>query len=175
LTPFRRPLHAGSQRRVLITLGAVSALAVAGAIGYALQTHNKTQNGQELLSTQNRPSAEGLAGLPKDHTGLPRQAPALGPALPGDLGKPILNAGAAPNTTVPTGSPNPEAQRLAQETEAARVSRLFTSTNQQAQPISLVAPGAAPGVQAAATPAPPVDAGSAQNMQDQDRLPQRLD
>ena len=53
---------------------------------------------QELLSTQNRPSAEGLAGLPKDYTGLPRQAPPLGPPLPGDLGKPILNAGAAPNT-----------------------------------------------------------------------------
>ena len=76
----------------------MSALAVAGALGYALQTRNKAQTGQELLSTQNRPSAEGLAGLPKDYTGLPRQAPPLGPPLPGDLGKPILNAGAAPNT-----------------------------------------------------------------------------
>ena len=95
-----------------------------------------------IASTQNRPSAEGLAGLPKDYTGLPRQAPPLGPPLPGDLGKPILNAGAAPNTTVPATTPDPAAQRLAQETEAARVSRLFAQTNQQPQPVSLVAPPA---------------------------------
>ena len=93
-----RPRVTRLSRRVLIGLGAVSALAVAGALGYALQTRNAAQSGQELLSTQNRPSAEGLAGLPKDYTGLPRQAPPLGPPLPGDLGKPILNAGAAPNT-----------------------------------------------------------------------------
>ncbi|WOJ88429.1 TrbI/VirB10 family protein [Methylocapsa polymorpha] len=152
-------------RKVLITLGAVSALAVAGALGYALQTHNKTQTGQELLNTQNRPSAEGLAGLPKDYTGLPRQAPPLGPPLPGDLGKPILNGGAAPNTAAPTGGPNPEQQRLAQETEAARVSRLFAQTNQQPQPIGL--PGStATGAQSGPTPTPPVDSGAAQNMQD---------
>lgn len=152
-------------RKVLITLGAVSALAVAGALGYALQMHNKGQTGQELLSTQNRPSAEGLAGLPKDYTGLPRQAPPLGPPLPGDLGKPILNAGAVSNATTPTAGPDPAAQRLAQETEAARVSRLFAQTSQQPQPVSLVAPPAA-GTQNAPTPTPPVDAGSAQNMQD---------
>ncbi len=152
-------------RKVLITLGGVSALAIAGALGYALQTHNKSQTGQELLSTQNRPSAEGLAGLPKDYTGLPRQAPPLGPPLPGDLGKPIVNAGAAPNATVPGGGPDPEAQRLAQETEAARLSHLFAQTNQQTQPIGLAAP-AATGTAASPTPTPPVDAGAAQNMQD---------
>jgi type IV secretion system protein VirB10 len=150
---------------VLIGLGAVSALAVAGALGYALQTRNNAQTGQELLSTQNRPSAEGLAGLPRDYTGLPRQAPQLGPPLPGDLGKPILNAGAAPNTVAPGATPDPEAQRRAQEIEAARLSRLFAQTNQQPQPVGLAAP-AAPGTAAAATPAPPVDAGAAQNMQD---------
>ena len=78
-----RPRVTRLSRKVLIGLGAVSALAVAGALGYALQTRNAAQTGQELLSTQNRPSAEGLAGLPKDYTGLPRQAPPLGPPLPG--------------------------------------------------------------------------------------------
>lgn len=145
-----RPRVTRLSRRVLIGLGAVSALAVAGALGYALQTRNSAQTGQELLSTQNRPSAEGLAGLPKDYTGLPRQVPPLGPPLPGDLGKPILNAGAAPNTVVPGTTPDPEAQRRAQEIEAARLSRLFAQTNQQPQ----------------LTPTPPVDAGAAQNMQD---------
>ena len=135
-----RPRVTRLSRKVLIGLGAVSALAVAGALGYALQTRNAAQSGQELLSTQNRPSAEGLAGLPKDYTGLPRQAPPLGPPLPGDLGKPILNAGAAPNTVAPATTPDPEAQRRAQEIEAARLSRLFAQTNQQPQPVGLAAP-----------------------------------
>lgn len=160
-----RPRVTRLSRRVLIGLGAVSALAVAGALGYALQTRNSAQIGQELLSTQNRPSAEGLAGLPKDYTGLPRQVPPLGPPLPGDLGKPILNAGAAPNTVGPATTPDPEAQRRAQEIEAARLSRLFAQTNQQPQPVGLAAP-AATGTTAGPTPTPPVDTGAAQNMQD---------
>lgn len=157
-----RPHVMRLSRKVLISLGAVSALAIAGALGYALQTHNKAQSGQELLSTQNRPSAEGLAGLPKDYTGLPRQAPPLGPPLPGDLGKPILNAGATPNTAA--AAPDPAAQRAAQELEASRVSKLFAQTNQQPQPLSLAS--ASPAASAGSTPSPPVDAGAAQNMQD---------
>ena len=51
-----RPRVTRLSRKVLIGLGAVSALAVAGALGYALQTGNKSQTGQELLSTQNRSS-----------------------------------------------------------------------------------------------------------------------
>ncbi|MGH7120672.1 MAG: TrbI/VirB10 family protein [Acetobacteraceae bacterium] len=156
-----RPRVTRLSRKVLIGLGAVSALAVAGALGYALQTRNRAQTGQELLSTQSRPSAEGLAGLPKDYTGLPRHVPPLGPPLPGDLGKPILNAGTAPNAA----TPNSEAQRLVQEAEAARVSKLFAQTSQQPQPVGLAGP-AATGNANGPTPTPPVDAGAAQNMQD---------
>jgi type IV secretion system protein VirB10 len=161
-----RPHVMRLSRKVLISLGAVSALAIAGALGYALQTHNKSQSGQELLSTQNRPSAEGLAGLPKDYTGLPRQAPPLGPPLPGDLGKPILNAGAAPNTVTAGTTPDPEAQRRAQELEAARVSRLFTQTSQQSPAAGQLLPNTSGATTGAPAATPPVDAGSAQNMQD---------
>ncbi|MCP1927799.1 type IV secretion system protein VirB10 [Bradyrhizobium elkanii USDA 61] len=142
----------------------MSALAVAVALGYALQTGNKPQTGQELLSTQNRPSAEGLVGLPKDYTGLPRQAPPLGPPLPGDLGKPMLNAGAAPNTMAATS--DPETQRMGQEIEAARVSRLFAQTVQQPQSVGQLIPNASAGTTPTPAATPPVDAGSAQNMQD---------
>ncbi|MBR0945520.1 TrbI/VirB10 family protein [Bradyrhizobium liaoningense] len=161
-----RPHVMRLSRKVLISLGAGSALAIAGALGYALQTHNKGQSAQELLSTQNRPSAEGLAGLPEDYTGLQRQAPPLGPPLPGDLGKPMLNAGAAPNTVTAGATPDPEAQRRAQEEEAARVSRLFSHTSQQSPAAGQI--GSIPSASAAMAPAatPPVDAGSAQNMQD---------
>lgn len=160
-----RPRVTRLSRRVLIGLGCVSALAVAGALGYALQTRNKTGAGQELLSTQNRPSAEGLAGLPKDYTGLPRQPPPLGPPLPGDLGRPMLNAGAAPNAVVPATTPDPEAQRRAQEIEAARLSKLFAQTDQQPQSGSQLIPGTSAGTPMPQA-TPPVDAGSAQNMQD---------
>src|SRR5487761_847891 len=49
-----RPRVTRLSRKVLITLGAVSALAIAGALGYALQTRNRSQTGQELLSTESR-------------------------------------------------------------------------------------------------------------------------
>ena len=153
-----RPRVTRLSRKVLIGLGGASVLAVAGALGYALQTHTRTSTGQDLLSTQNRPSAEGLTGLPRDYTGLPRQAPRLGPPLPGDLGKPILNAGVAPNAV----GPDTQAQRIAQEAEAARVSRLFAQTNQQPQPG--VAP--TPAGQETATTMPPVAGDAVQNMPD---------
>ncbi|MGC0320871.1 type IV secretory pathway VirB10-like protein [Bradyrhizobium sp. USDA 326] len=159
-----RPRVTRLSRKVLVGLGAVSACAVAGALGYALQTGNKQQTGQELLSTQNRPSADGLAALPRDYTGLPRQAPPLGPPLPGDLGKPILNAGAAPNTMAATS--DPETQRMGQEIEAARVSRLFAQTAQQPQSTGQLVPNASAAATATPAATPPVDAGSAQNMQD---------
>ena len=59
--------------------------------------------------------------------GCPSAAPQLGPPLPGDLGRPILNSG-APAPGMPAGT-DPEQQRIAQEQEAARMSRLFATTN----------------------------------------------
>jgi type IV secretion system protein VirB10 len=159
-------------RKVLIGLGCVSALAVGGALGYALQTRNKAAGpDKELLSTQNRPAAEGLSGLPKDYTGQPHQAPQLGPPLPGDLGRPILNAGAtAPSMSVSSASassaPDAAKQKAAQEIDSARVSRLFAQTNQQPQPIDGSAAATTPGATNGTAPTPPVDSGSAQNMQD---------
>lgn len=118
-----RPPVTRLSRRVLIGLGAVAALGIGGALFLALQPQRKPVN-SELYSTDNRNTPDGLANLPKDYTGLPRGAPKLGPPLPGDLGRPILNAG-APAPTIA----NPEEQRAAQEQEAALTSRLFATTN----------------------------------------------
>ncbi len=129
-------------RKVLIGLGSVSALAIAGAIGYALQGQRGTGTGQELYNVQNRPAADGLASLPENYAQIPRQTPPLGPALPGDLGPPMLNHGAAPNTVTPGATQaNSEAQQLAQEADAARVSKLFVGTDQQPQPAMAAAVG----------------------------------
>ena len=58
---------------------------------------------------------DGLANLPRDYTGLPKAVPQLGPPLPGDLGKPIANAG-APAPGMPT--PGPDAGAAAHRSGA---------------------------------------------------------
>ncbi|MGO4562903.1 TrbI/VirB10 family protein [Phyllobacterium myrsinacearum] len=118
-------------RKVLAGLGLAAGLGVGGALIYALQTRNGGNQGQELYSTDNRTTPDGLAGLPKDYSGVPK----LGPPLPGDLGRPILNAQNGGQTTPTPGivasapsGPTPEEQRRAQELEAARTARLFAPT-----------------------------------------------
>jgi type IV secretion system protein TrbI len=111
-------------RKVLLGLGTIAAVGIGAALFLALRPQPPTA-GTELYNTANRTTPDGLANLPRDYTGLPHPVPQLGPPLPGDLGRPIVNAGApAPGT-----SPDPEKQRLAQEQEAARTSHLFASTN----------------------------------------------
>ncbi|WP_159731557.1 TrbI/VirB10 family protein [Methylosinus sp. Ce-a6] len=162
-----RPRVTRLSHKVLIGMASVAALAIAAALGYALQPRDRSGVAQELYNTQNRPAADGLANLPKDYTGMPRPAPPLGPPLPGDLGRPILNAGAAANTTIVGASASdPEAQRRAQEGEAARVSRLFAQTNERERPSTPIAPTMISTGDAGAVATPSVDAGSAQNMQD---------
>jgi len=116
-------------RKVLLGLGAAAALGIGGALFLALKPQHRT-TGSELYDTNNRNTPDGLATLPKDYAGLPKSTPLLGPPLPGDLGRPILNAGApAPGMPTPAAGPSPEEQRIAQEQEAARVSHLFATTN----------------------------------------------
>src|SRR5690606_18007420 len=109
---------------------------------------------EELYSTENRSTADGLAGLPRDYSGIPQ----LGPPLPGDLGRPILGAQNR-GQPVPSGvaAPNPglsaEEQRRLQEIEAARTARLFAGTENR--PMSSPSPGSA-----AAAPQPTPDLAS---------------
>jgi type IV secretion system protein TrbI len=141
-----RPPVTRLSRRVLLGLGTAAALGIGGALFFSLKPQHQT-TGSELYNTNNRNTPDGLANLPRDYTGLPKPAPQLGPPLPGDLGRPILNSG-APAPGMPTGT-DPEQQRIAQEQEAARTSRLFTTTNvrQTAQTASAATPaGATPAV-----------------------------
>ncbi|MFG1352589.1 TrbI/VirB10 family protein [Xanthobacter autotrophicus] len=125
-------------RKVLAGLGLVAGLGIGGALIYALQAGKDHGPGQELYATDVKATPDGLAGLPKDYTGIPK----LGPPLPGDLGRPILNAQTAAQPPIPAmgGMPNPalspEEQRQLQESEAARTGRLFAQTN--TRPVSPV-------------------------------------
>jgi type IV secretion system protein VirB10 len=127
-----------------------AAIGIGGALFFALKPQHQTA-GSELYNTSNRNTPDGLANLPRDYTGLPKPAPQLGPPLPGDLGRPILNAGVpAPGMPVPTAGPSPEEQRIAQEQEAARTSHLFTTTNMA--PTSAAATSVPAGGQPSPTP-----------------------
>lgn len=147
-------------RKVLVGLGVVAGAGIAAALVVALQVGRREEGTQELYSLENRPLADGLAALPRDYAGLPRDVPRLGPPLPGDLGRPILRAqeqGApviAPS--VPSIPADPAAQRLAQEQEAARMSRLFVAGSGRAQAPTVAQPGAGatPVVDGAAAPEP---------------------
>jgi type IV secretory pathway VirB10-like protein len=125
LRPNRAPVMRLS-RKVLIALGLVAAVSITSALFFALQPKRQIA-GSELFSTDNRTTPDGLSNLPRDYASLPKNIPQLGPPLPGDLGRPILNAGAANATS--SAPPDPEKQRIAQEQEAARVSHLFATTN----------------------------------------------
>ncbi|WP_189522241.1 MULTISPECIES: TrbI/VirB10 family protein [unclassified Mesorhizobium] len=116
-------------RKVLAGISLCASLGVGGALIYALQTSETGRHGDELYSTSNRQPADGLASLPRDYTG-----PVLGPPLPGDLGRPMLDAQNKGQPVVPPTIATPmvdEAeQRRRAEEEAARTSRVFFQTGQ---------------------------------------------
>jgi type IV secretion system protein TrbI len=116
-------------RKVLTGIGLIAGLGIGGALIYALQSRHAGDAPKELYSLDNRPTADGLAGLPKDYTG-----PILGQPLPGDLGRPILRAQERGKDVSPPVIARPDPglsaaeQRRLQEMESARTSRLFAST-----------------------------------------------
>ena len=123
-----RPRVTRLSRKVLAGAAAVGSAAIFGATFWALQNNRShTTAPSELYTTDHHNVADGLTGLPRDYAGVPRQAPPLGPPLPGDLGRPILNSQNAP--AAGTAAIDAEQQRLDQEIEAARLSRLFASTS----------------------------------------------
>lgn len=117
-------------RKVLAGLGLVASVGIGGALIYALQTRDAGRPTDELYSTENRTTADGIAGLPRDYSG----APQLGPPLPGDLGRPILDAQSrgqpmpTPGMTAANPGLSPEEQRRIQELEASRTAQLFANT-----------------------------------------------
>jgi len=143
-------------RKVLAGGTALALVLVSGAVLWALQNNrSRGPASEELYSTDHHNVADGLAGLPRDYAGIPRDVPRLGPPLPGDLGRPIVAA----QTQSGTLAVDPEQQRMSQESEAARTSKVFASMT--------VRPSAA-GAPAETTPhaAPSSDEALVQNGQD---------
>ncbi|RUX08699.1 TrbI/VirB10 family protein, partial [Mesorhizobium sp. M8A.F.Ca.ET.059.01.1.1] len=79
---------------------------------------------EDRYNTERKTTAEGLESLPKDYSAIKPKAPVLGPPLPGDLGRPILERqrqlGIAPGQDI-----SAEQQRLAQQAIEARESKVM--------------------------------------------------
>jgi type IV secretion system protein VirB10 len=169
LRPERPPVTRLS-RRVLMAFVVLAIVTVCGALVWALsQGQRKSTGATEVYSTENKPTPDGLSALPRDYTNLPPNGsgvPPLGPPFLGDIGHPIQNAQPALATI------GADQQRVAQETEAARTSRLFATTNATERPVTPVSlhrelqteqPAA---TQSGRTEAPPLDPDALLNMQD---------
>lgn len=120
-------------RKTLAAIGVIAGLGIGGSLIYALQNprHAPAQN---LYDTQSRGHADSVTAAAKDYS----QVPKLGQPLPGDLGGPILSAqnngqfASVPSMGAPTNGADPRVaeaeqarQRIGQERDSARTSRLF--------------------------------------------------
>jgi len=116
------------RRGLLIGLTALGAGAVMTVTLLALQGPDlrRGSQGEDLYRTDHRPTPEGLEGLPDDYGDMepPAPPPVLGPPLPGDLGRPILEhrrrAGLEPDPA--DRAAEAERQRLAAQALQARES-----------------------------------------------------
>ena len=136
-----RPRVVRLSRKAIGIAGAGALALVGGALIFALRPPY-AQTAQERHNTSGIPVADGLASAPADYSKVPQ----LGPPLPGDLGKPILDAqdrGAVaelpPVGPAATSAAGPDAREQArllmeQEREAVRTSGIFTERGSRTDP-----------------------------------------
>lgn len=149
-----RPRVVRLSRTVVWSLGGAGMIAVAFALGYALENSRQAPPSTVAQDTDTRPSADGLAALPSDYIG--KDVPKLGPALPGDLGHTILKAQGQGKAS--SGGDN---RRAAQEVEAAIASKLFVQIGERGRVSTQATPPAlgAPASQESAAPATDAQSG----------------
>jgi len=123
----RRPPVVRLSRKMLIGLSAVAGLAVIGLAAYGLSVHRTPRAKTELYNVGGAQAPAKVRALPVDYRTR------LGPPLPGDLGVPILAAGApvpaigATPQEIADNAAIADRQQSDQERESARTSRLFVS------------------------------------------------
>jgi type IV secretion system protein VirB10 len=120
-----RPKITRLSRKVLAGGTAFALLLISGAVLWALRSnHSRNASQDELYSTDHHNVADGLSTLPRDYAGFPHDVPKLGPKLVGDFGRPLV-ATDGQSTAIGLDA---EQQRANQETEAARISKVFAPT-----------------------------------------------
>jgi len=159
LDPETLAIRARPPRAIRFKRGAIIAIAATGSTGLialtwmALSPH-LPQHGEtpsELSQPDSRPSTDALNGAPATYGDVPR----LGPPLPGDLGKPILErqqalAGAvSPSKQQAQQAEAAERERQLAELKAARESGLLVQGRQSQAPAADAAGMAPPSPVAA--------------------------
>ena len=140
------------KRGLLIGIAAVGSAAILTVVGLARKgpALRTGQQAEELFNTERKSTPDGLAALPGSYAQMKPDTPPLGPPLPGDLGRPILERqrqlGLAPG--VVDQAAEAERQRLAQQSLKAREGGVFFQIANRPSPVS----GAATG-QGASSPA----------------------
>jgi type IV secretion system protein TrbI len=118
-----------------LTLGTL--LVGGGMVTYGLQSRDSGPR-KEQINTDNVTRSEAVNVLPADYT----KTPLLGPPLPGDFARPMLN-GTVGNPPLGAGGGQPQVdpriQQAAQEREAARTSQLFSGAEAGRQAGAVVA------------------------------------
>nr|WP_250890812.1 TrbI/VirB10 family protein [Sphingobium nicotianae] len=150
----RPPRAIRFKRGVIIAIAAIGSVSLIAVTWMALKPRlfQHGENQQELSQPNVRPMSDGLNGAPATYGDVPR----LGPPLPGDLGKPILERQQQLATGVDPGSQQlqqaeaAERERRLAELKAARESGVLVQNRQVSTPTEPVA--------AESSPAPASDA-----------------
>lgn len=115
------------KRGLLIGIAAVGSASIVGVTWFALKPAGlgMLTNREELYGTDRKAPPEGLAALPGNYGQMGESVPKLGPPLPGDLGRPILEHQREMATTGRASGPNmaEQASQVAQAAEAERQRR----------------------------------------------------
>lgn len=143
------------RRGAIIAIAAVGSTAMAGTAWLALRpaTLPLAASNDDRGQLAGKAPTDALAGAPVSYADVPR----LGPPLPGDLGRPIVDHQGRLRETLPGDSGGADAQQAAQEAAAARqriaaekkaaresgVMVQLAGTTKSASPVTMAADGAA--------------------------------
>jgi type IV secretion system protein VirB10 len=158
------------RRGAVVAIAALGSTAIVGAAWFALnpRTFHVIAANEDRADIGTKAPADALANAPKSYGDVPQ----LGPPLPGDLGRPILEHQQSIGTAIPPGGADQRAQaaeaerqRLAAEQKAARESGVMMQISGANRPVAAEQP--APVASAASSR----DAGTAKIALDPDRDP----
>jgi type IV secretion system protein VirB10 len=158
------------RRGAVVAIAALGSTAIVGAAWFALKptTFHVIAANEDRADIGSKAPADALAGAPKNYGDVPQ----LGPPLPGDLGRPILEHQQSIGAAIPPGGADQRAQaaeaerqRLVAEQKAARESGVMMQISGANRS------GAAEPSAQVASPAPSGDAGAAKIALDPERDP----
>jgi len=139
------------KRALLIGIAGVTSAMIFGVTWWGLKGSALRigQQAQELYNTERKTTPDGLAALPGSYGQIKPDTPPLGPPLPGDLGRPILEhqrqMGLVPGVEPVDQAAAAERQRLLQQSLKAREAGVMFQINTRPQPVGPAASSPAVG------------------------------